>query len=254
MKRFSLLAAIFFLMMAAPVLAGEAEDLILAMVQAGSGYHDERLHAKMTIHESGGGRLEREMDILRWEGSGQGGARTLVRFTLPADLMNTALLSQQNSGRADDQWLYLPAIRRTKRIVGSGRGGRFAGSHFSYDDLAPFDEKKFSYAKVRSENCGDSVCTVLQATPVKNESSPAHRLIWLDSRRQQLVRTEYLDAKSQVVKTAVFSDFVQSGKYFRPRKIVMTAADGGFTELVVSEIQIPAGLKESDFTERALMR
>lgn len=251
---FCFAAWIIFLLLAGRVHADDASAVIQAMIQANAGYHDESLHARMLIRGDSGNLSEREIDIWRWEGTANTGSRTLVRFTAPANLMNTALLSLQNKDRPDDQWLYLPAVKRTKRIVGASRGGSFAGSHFSYEDLAPFDETKYSYELLRRESCGDASCAVINAVARDLNAVASHKTIWVDTGRALVVKTEYRDAQGKILKLAFCSDLTKKDKYWRPYKTVLTAPEGGSTELIFSDIQIHAGLKESDFTERALVR
>ena len=101
------------------------------------GFGDQRAEMRMTLHGPGGRTATRTLTITEQEGTAGTGDKTLMVFSAPADIADTALLTHEQSGPGDDhQWLYLPAYKRTRRIAGGDRSGRFVGTEFSYEDLA----------------------------------------------------------------------------------------------------------------------
>lgn len=233
--------------------ADDAETIIQDVMKANEGYHDEKMRALMTIQD-GERKVSREMIIARWEGGKTGPSKSLVRILAPADLMNTALLSINHGDGVSDQWLYLPAAGKTKRIIGGSRSGSFAGSHFSYDDILPFDEKKYSYAFLRRESFSGVTCAVLQATPKNQKDGGEMKTVWIDTTRHLIMQVVTNTNNAGKSKTLTFDKFVQKGGYWRPQKLVMTVTETDHTIIELAEIMLPAQMKAEDFSERALVR
>ena len=107
-------------------------------------------------------RRELRIKVLEVEGDGD---RSLFVFDQPRDVAGTAMLVHGHRDAADDQWLYLPALARVKRISSSNRSGSFMGSEFAYEDLSVPEVEKFTYRYVRDEPCGALICTVVERFP-----------------------------------------------------------------------------------------
>ena len=93
------------------------------------------------------------------------GDRSLFIFDEPRDVAGTAMLVHSHKDAADDQWLYLPALTRVKRISSSNRSGSFMGSEFAYEDMSVPEVEKFTYRYLRDEPCGELTCTVVERFP-----------------------------------------------------------------------------------------
>jgi hypothetical protein len=115
--------------------------------------------------------------------AGKRGDRLIIRFDAPADVAGTAMLSVENRGGEDDQWLYLPAFRKTRRVGSAERGDRFAGTDFFYEDLKHHAVDDFQWTFLREEACGSATCYVLESTPatdkVKKDSPYSKSQVWL---------------------------------------------------------------------------
>jgi len=221
-----------------------------------SGFKDESSIGKMQLISAGGAVTEREFEIKRLEKSGDQGEKSLIKFTLPADIQGTGLLSYQNKNRDDDQWLYLPAMKKTKRIAGSGKGGSFVGSEFSYEDLMPLDIEKYSYTHTKDEACGDQNCFVVEAAPKTGDSAYSKTIMWIRPDNYRTVKAEFYDKKDQLLKTGEFTDWkLEGGKYWRSHRIEFrNVQNKKATTLVVGQLKIGQGLKESDVSQMALER
>ena len=99
------------------------------------------------------------------------GDKSLFVFDEPRDVQGTAFLIYAHREDADDQWLYLPALKRVKRISSANRSGSFMGSEFAYEDMTAQEVEKFTYRYLRDEPCGDSTCTVTERFPVLCQNS-----------------------------------------------------------------------------------
>ncbi|MEO1175204.1 MAG: outer membrane lipoprotein-sorting protein, partial [Myxococcota bacterium] len=110
------------------------------------GFGSSTVELTMTLSDASGRSTTREMRIDTLEKAGEGnGDKSLTVFFSPRDVEGTALLSHARVVASDDQWLYLPALRRTKRISSSNKSGPFVGSEFAFEDLTANELGKYDY-------------------------------------------------------------------------------------------------------------
>ena len=123
----------------------------------------------MTLRNKRGQESQRELrlKVIEIEGDGD---RTLFVFDRPRDVRGTAFLIHAHKDEPDEQWLYLPALKRVKRISSSKKSGSFMGSEFSYEDLSAIEVEKFTHRHLRDEACGDLECVVLERIPLSEDS------------------------------------------------------------------------------------
>ena len=118
----------------------------------------------MVLRNKQGQESRRELRVKVLEVAGDGDKSMFV-FDQPRNVKGTALLIHAHKEAGDDQWLYLPALKRVKRISTSNRSGSFMGSEFAYEDMGSPEVEKFSYRYLRDESCGDLTCTVSERVP-----------------------------------------------------------------------------------------
>jgi outer membrane lipoprotein-sorting protein len=222
----------------------------------GRGYKDEKGAGRMQIFDASGKSIERSFEYTQLEATTTQGAKSLLRVTQPASLTGTGLLTWRNKGREDDQWVYLPSMKKTNRIVGSAKKGRFIGSDFSFEDLTPKATDDCTYTWVRSETCAETTCQVIQCAPKDKDSTYAKITIWVRDSDTQTIQTEMFDEKGQLVKRAHFEDRrLIGGKYFLPHKVTMEdVAKKTSSQLILDAVTVQNGLTDADFTRTALER
>lgn len=223
------------------------------------GFGDSTADLRMVLLSRGGDERSRELRsrvLERPEGD-----RSLVVFESPPDVRGTALLSYANRAGEDDQWLYLPALKRVRRISASNRSGPFMGSEFSYEDLASELVEKFTYRWLRDEACpgealGSLTCFVVERRPVDASSAYARQIVSVDQDEYRTVKVEYYDRKNILLKTLSLTQYQRyAGRFWRAGEMLMTNHQTGqSTRLVWSRYQFGVGLRESDFTPQALTR
>ncbi|MFV0278874.1 MAG: outer membrane lipoprotein-sorting protein [Parahaliea sp.] len=96
---------------------------------------------------------------------------TLLRFIKPNDVAKTGLLTMDYAGDASDQWLYLPALDRVRRIASSRKGGRFVGSDFYYEDLTDREIAMDHHTLIGQDSVGGASCLLLESIPVEKSNS-----------------------------------------------------------------------------------
>ena len=131
--------------------------------------------------------------------------KTLIRFTQPADIEGTGLLSWENKDRDDDQFLFLPELRRARRIASNKKDGKFVNSDFTYEDLEKRKVEKDEHRLLREEEFEGKRCYVVESIPKKGSGSQYTKLInWVVKDSFLPIKTEYYGkgAKLEKVYTA----------------------------------------------------
>ena len=184
------------------------------------------------------------------------GNKSLFVFDEPRDIQGTAFLIHAHRDDADDQWLFLPALRRVKRISSANRSGSFMGSEFAYEDLTPQEVEKFTYKYLRDEPCGDSTCTVTERFPVDRKSGYRRQVVWRDQDELRVRKVEYYDRKDAHLKTLTMEDYAQYlDRYWRPGEMTMVNhLTGKSTVLTWADYQFQTDLEDGDFSQTALRR
>lgn len=185
------------------------------------------------------------------------GDKSLVVFDSPPDVKGTVLLTHSHRTGDDDQWLYLPALKRVKRISGRNKSGSFMGSEFSYEDIASQEVEKYTYRWLRDESFKGHDCFVSERYPVDLANSGYSRqVVWVDQHEYYPVRVEYYDRKASLLKTLSFDGYEKyENRFWRPARMEMVNHQNGkSTVLDWSEYRFRAGLVERDFDSSGLSR
>ena len=190
---------------------------------------------------------------LEVEGDGDKG---LTIFDKPADVKGTALLSFTHKEGADDQWLYLPALKRVKRISSNNKSGPFMGSEFAYEDITSQEIEKYTYKYIRDDKFDGTDVFIFERYPVDKKSGYTRQIVWMDKAEYKERKIEYFDRKNAKLKTLVLNDYKQyENKYWRAHDMYMeNHQTGKSTRLLQSNYKFNAGLSERDFNKNSLQR
>ena len=230
-------------------IATEASDRV-------DGFGNLTARQVMVLRNKQGQESRRQLRVKVLEVSGDGD-KSLMVFDEPRDVKGTALLTHAHKREADDQWLYLPALKRVKRISSSNKSGSFMGSEFSYEDLSPPEVEKFTYRYLRDEPCGDLTCTVSERFPVdKKASGYSRQVVWQDKDELRTWKVEYYDRKDAHLKTLTVGNYTQYlDRYWRADGMTMVNhLTGKSTVLTWSDYQFRTKLRERDFSKTGLKR
>jgi outer membrane lipoprotein-sorting protein len=184
------------------------------------------------------------------------GDKSLTVFHEPRDIGGTAFLSHTHIDRDDDQWLYLPALKRVKRIPSTNKSSAFVGSEFSYEDLLSDEVEKFTYRWLKDEGCGEWQCHVVERRPRYENSGYTKQVIWIDQREFRAVRIEYYDKKERLQKTLEFEDYRHYlERHWRAHIMRMVNHQTKkTTTLSFSTFEFQTGLTARDFDPSVLRR
>ena len=220
-----------------------------------NGFGDSTVDLTMLIALSPDDISRREMRQMSLEVADDGDKSIMV-FDRPRDLKGTAILTFTHKTAPDEQWLYLPALKRVKRISSADKSGPFMGSEFAYEDLSSQDIEKYSYKFLRDEPLGGELCFVVERIPTDKNSGYTKQITWVDQNEYRLQRVDYYDRKNTLLKTMVAADYQQYlDRYWRPLEMVMTNHQTGkSTTLQYQNYQFRTGLQDSNFNPSAISR
>jgi len=230
-----------------PLTAGQ----ILDRVQKNMNSHDETAVVEMTIGEASGSQKVRAMEIKRRSDGGKNGV--MVRLQSPADLKGTALLSV-GSGAQEDQWLYLPSAKQSRRIVSSNKSSNFLDSELSYEDMGTASGKSFQNRIVKEGTVSGRKFTVIESIPKSGESSYAKMVSWVSQPNFLVERIEYYDRGGKLLKVSQMLGYKQfTGGVWRAQKVVVqNAQNKRSTIMALRKLEVNRGLSSDDFSQTAL--
>lgn len=222
-----------------------------------TGFGSSSVSLTMTIADSRGRTTERELQFDTLEKTDDGnGDRTLTRFFSPPDVEGTALLSHAKILESDDQWLYLPALRRVKRISSSNKSGPFVGSEFAFEDLTGGEYGKYAYKYLETVVEDGLEMDVVECTPLYERSGYTKLHCYYDTEVFQSRKIEFFDRGGNLFKTLVIGDYREyDGGIWRSHEQVMTNhLTKKSTQLRLSDFTFGINLNKRDFEPAALDR
>lgn len=187
-----------------------------------------------------------------------GEAKVLVRFTSPPEVKGVGFLSLGRTGKNADQWLYLPSMKRERRIAAQDRDSSFVGTDFSYEDMEEFDHRKYEVELMGDETVGGEPCYVVEALPAKDSGRTAYarRLLYLRKDILHLVRVDLFRADAKTPsKRLVLSEISQvEGRWIAHRLEMSDLAKGSRTTVVLKSVAVDRGHPADRFTLKNLTR
>ena len=184
------------------------------------------------------------------------GDKSLIVFKSPKDVEGTATLTYTHKEGSDDQWLYLPSIKRVKRISSSNKSGPFMGSEFAYEDLSSQEVEKYSYSFIKEDEANGSPSLLVERIPEDEKSGYTRQLVWYNKDNYRVEKVEYYDRKNQLLKTLTQKDYkLYLDSYWRADEFVMVNHQTGKqTRLLFDDYAFQTGLQDADFSQNGLMR
>ena len=241
----------------AEITDAKAKGLAVAkeMKARNTGWGDSEAKMTMILRDKGGNETDRKVRVKSLEVEGDGD-KGLSIFDEPRDVEGTAFLTYSHIEGNDDQWLYLPALKRVKRISSSNKSGPWMGSEFAYEDLSSFEVEKYDYKFLREDELDGEKVYVVESYPTYDNSGYSKTITWVDQAHFRVHRIEFFDEKDDALKTMDVSEFKQYlDKFWRGHKQVMTNHQTGKSTVVKwSDYEFNTGLDENDFNKSSLKR
>ena len=219
------------------------------------GFGDFTADMNMVLKNKQGEESARIIRTLTLEVNGDGD-KSLTIFDEPADVQGTTMLTFSHKTDDDDQWMYLPALKRVKRIASDNKSGSFMGSEFSYEDFASQEVEKYTYKYLRDEVYEGQSCFIVERYPVSKYSGYKRQITWIDKAEYRPLKIEYYDRKDSLLKTLIFKGYKQYlKKHWRPDEMFMINHQSGKSTLLKwNNYKFRTGLADADFTQDSLKR
>jgi len=219
------------------------------------GWGDSQNIMTMTLRNSAGKESKRQVRNRTLEVTGDGD-KSINIFDFPADVKGTSFLSHTHVGKPDDQWLYLPALKRVKRISSANKSGPFMGSEFAYEDIASQEIDNYTYTYLADEELNGKMMFKVESIPTYKKSGYTKQIVWVDQEHYRVFKTEYYDRKGALLKTLTFDGYqLYLDKYWRADSMSMTNHQNGkSTDLVFGEYKFANGYTDKDFNQASLKR
>ena len=224
----------------------------------------DRLSSKMVmvIEDKSGRKRERALNVRSL--NFQEGTRSLMKFSAPADVKNTGLLSidYDDGAKDDDQWLYLPSLRKSTRIASTQKSGSFMGTDFSYADMTKADPKDYDYKIIKqSVAVSGRDCWLLEARPktekAARETGYLKTNIWVDKERMIVLQTKAWVKAGKRLKYLKFEDIRMIDGIWVIHKLSAQTRKGkgieSTTVMIYSDLRLnDTTVSEQDFSQRGM--
>jgi hypothetical protein len=178
-------------------------------------------------------------------------SRTVVRVLSPSEVAGTSFLFIEKRQREDEQYIYLPALKVVKRIIGEQKRASFMGSDFTYADLEWIDLEDATCRQQPEERIGVHACHVIDCEPRKHGDYRRLRA-WVRKQDQAPLRVQFFDDRPQPLKVLFVKELKPVAGVLMATALRMTHRNGDSTELQISDIRVRDDLPAADFTPQAL--
>ncbi|MFQ5548441.1 MAG: outer membrane lipoprotein-sorting protein [Woeseia sp.] len=220
------------------------------------GFRNSEVELEMVLRNAAGRESRRKLKITTLEIPDESlGDKSLVVFDNPNDIKGTALLSHARILDPDDQWLFLPALKRVKRISSANKSGPFVGSEFAFEDFTALELNKYDYTWLREEDYDGMTLDLIERTPRYQNSGYTRQLSWVDRDVYQVRKVEFYDRRGDLLKTLTLSDYRDYGGIWRSHRMDMVNHQTGkSTDLIYGDYRFDVGLNDSNFVKGRLAR
>jgi len=210
--------------------------------------------SKMVLTAKNGTVTERVMDQYSKKDS-KGNNRAVIVFQDPASVKGTRFLTIENTGKDNDQWIYLPSLKKVRRIAASEGSGSFMGTDFSYDDISSADRDVSldNHKLLREEKFQSKDCYVIESTPKDSSYQYSKMIQWIDKESFVTYRVELYDKKGTQVKLLEIMELKEvQGRLAATVTRMTTLAAGTSTSLNVGTLKYDDPIPEGVFTTNYL--
>jgi len=220
-----------------------------------TGFIDSTAQMKMTLKNKQGQTNTREVKVKTLEVDGDGD-KGLSIFNTPKDIKGTASLTYSHALKPDEQWLYLPALKRVKRISSKNKSGPFMGSEFAYEDISSQEVEKYTYKYIKDEKINDIDSFVVERYPAYKHSGYTRQVAWINKQEYRPEKIDFYDRKNVLLKTLTYSGYQQYlNKFWRADEMLMVNHQTGkSTTLSWNNYKFKTGLTDKDFNRNSLKR
>ena len=207
-------------------------------------------HATLKDKQGATSELSFSARSRRYDGSY---SKALVRFTGPADVAGAGFLQIQKREGDDERYLFLPELKRSRRISGNLRGTSFMGTDFSFADLDRRDLRESISALLPDENIGRFACFHLDSKSTRADSPYSHVETWLRTDNYLPLKMHMYDRANVLAKTFSALEVRRvKGQWYITKSRMIDHARSHETSLTIDSIEPTAAIADDEFTQRNL--
>ena len=218
--------------------------------------------SKMTIINKNGQQRVREMAVATKLFDNGNTEKKLIRFTTPADVKGVGFLTYDYNAKNDDKWIYMPALRKTRRIISSESAKSFMGSEFSYADMTLPNIDEYTYKLLGEETVKVTACYKLEITPINDEVMDANgfskKISYIGKNDFVLRKAVYynlFDEEEKLMEVESIVEVDKTNHKYRFKKVVMTNLQNGRKSISeIIQIKYNPSIPDEYFTTRYIER
>ncbi len=182
--------------------------------------------------------------------------KSIMFFMSPADVKNTSFMNwSYDSDKADDQWIYLPALKKVKRISSDSKSDYFMGSDFTYDDLGDRKLDADTHTLLREETVDGVECYVVESVSKDEDYMYSKTVTWIRKSNFVGLKKEFYDEDGELLKTLSIKDLKEiDGIWVITHSEMENVQQNHKTIMKLSTVKLNTGVPSSKFTERMMMR
>lgn len=230
-------------------------EIVKAAKKARTGWKTSSQTMTMTLTNRNGQKTVRKMHGYNMEVENDGD-KSMTIFDTPKDVKGTVSMTYTHRTQDDDQWLYLPAIRRVKRISSSTKSGPFLGSEFAFEDIGSEEVEKYTYKYISEDQVDGVMCYKIERYPVSKSSGYKRNIVWYNKENYRAEKIEFYDRKNALLKTLSYAEYkLYQNKYWRASMMNMkNHQNGKETLLEFSNLKFGVEISDDNFSQNALKR
>ncbi|MBN1300650.1 MAG: outer membrane lipoprotein-sorting protein [Melioribacteraceae bacterium] len=216
---------------------------------------DSKSDLTMTLINSRGDERVREIQQFSKDFGEE--EKNIMFFLSPADVRNTSFMnwSYEEEGRDDDQWIYLPALKKTKRISSDSKSDYFMGSDFTYDDLGDRHPSEDTHKLLREETFGGEECYVVESIPIEDDYMYSRTITWIIKDKWIGLKKEFYDEDDEHLKNLTVEKYDKiDGYWVITHSVMHNIQKDHKTIMILKNVNINTGLDDGMFTERMMKR
>ncbi len=182
--------------------------------------------------------------------------KSIMFFQSPADVKNTSFMSwSYDADKSDDQWIYLPALKKTKRISSDSKSDYFMGSDFTYDDLGDRKLEADKHKLLKTETVNGKECYVVESRSKDEDYMYSKTIAWINKANFIGVKKEFYDEDGELLKVLSIKKYEKiSGFWIITNSEMKNVQKNHKTSMILSNVNINTSVPATKFTERMMMR
>lgn len=220
-------------------------------------FSNENARFTVSMEISKKGKVIRKREITALVKRKDGLIRSFVEFQKPADVSGTRFLSMELSPGVSQQFIYLPAFKKTKRIVGTQKGKSFMGTDFSYSDLEGRDVEATDWKQLADDKIQGEPCYVIEGRPKDMaDEQYGKSIMWIHKKNKVPLRSDFYDRKGEKVlkRLSVSKLAKKDGQWIIMDSVMKTLLKKTQTRMKVLAVDLKTALSDGDLTREALER